>query len=92
MGDNIRIDQRKVEEDAVLLEGARSRLERAPLDSQDMKTTLSANAKSKAAYGNSQERLSDLSVLLDQEVKNIRSLGAAFVEFDEMAGAVYAKK
>ena len=30
MGDKIRIDQRKVEEDAVLLEGARSRLERAP--------------------------------------------------------------
>lgn len=86
MGGKIRIDQKKVEKDAVQLSGAASCLRNVPLGSQDRRTTLKANAESKAAYERFQERILTLGALLDTEVENIRGLGAAFAEFDEMTG------
>ncbi len=91
MGDKIWIDGKRVEEDATRIEGAAAYLRQAPLNPQDMRTTIPANAGSKAAYVDSQERIYQLGILLDQEVKNIRGLGAAFIEFDEMLGRLMDK-
>lgn len=86
MADKIWINRQNVEEDAVELEGAASYLIKAPLDSQDTRSTIPANVNSRAAYERSQERIFNLGNLLDQEVENIRGLNMAFVEFDEMMG------
>ena len=86
MADRINIDQGRVEEKAGQIGGAAAYLVNVPLTPQDNKTTLPANEKGRAAYGRSQERIAALGNLLDQEVKNIRGLGAAFTQFDEMMG------
>lgn len=86
MADKIQINRQNVEEDAAQIESAASYLIKVPLDSQDTRSTIPANAKSRAAYEGSQERLFILGNLLDQEVENIRGLNTAFLEFDEMMG------
>ena len=86
MADRIHIHQGKVNEGARQIGSAAAYLANAPLSSQDTRTTLPANAKSKAAYGRLQERIADLGRNLDQEAGNIRSLNAAFTEFDRMIG------
>lgn len=73
------------------IESAAVYLTAVPLDSQDIKTTISANTNGKAAYQRFQERIACLGVMLDQEVDHIRSLNVAFTEFDEMMGRLMEK-
>lgn len=82
----IYVDQENVNADAARLESAAAYLEKVSLVPQDMRTTLPANENSKNAYEKSQDRLERLGRLLDQEARNIRELGLAFAEFDEMMG------
>lgn len=82
----IQINRQNVEEDVERIESAAFYLKKVPLDSQDMRSTIPANAKGKTAYDRSQERISGLGKLLDQEAENIRELNAAFEKFDEMMG------
>lgn len=86
MTDLIRMNQARVEKDAARIESAAAYLGNVPLTRQDTRTTLPANARGRSAYKRGQERISMLGVLLDEEAKNIRGLGAAFTEFDEMMG------
>lgn len=88
--DKIQVKRESAEADAVRIESAAACLAAAPLDSQDMRTTIPANASSKAAYQRFQERIASLGTMLDQEVNNIRSLNVAFTEFDEMMGRLTA--
>ncbi len=86
MAENIRVNQGQAEKDAALMDSAAAYLGNVPLTRQDTRTTLPANERGRSAYGRGQERISRLGVLLDVEAENIRGLGAAFVEFDEMMG------
>lgn len=90
MAERIHINQEQAEENAGRIESAASYLADVPLVPQDTRTTLPANAKSKDAYGRSQARIAELGRMLDQEVKHIRGLNAAFREFDEMMGRLEA--
>ena len=82
--DLIRVNDGRVKADAAQMESAAAYLRNVPLTRQDTRTTLPANGNGKSAYGRSQERISRLGVLLDQEAQNIRGLGNAFTEFDGM--------
>ena len=86
MADLIYVNHERVEEDAARVESAAAYLRSVLLAPQDTRTTLFVNERSKTAYERSQDRISQLGLLLDQESQNIRDLGAAFVEFDEMMG------
>lgn len=86
LADIIRVNHGSVQADAAQVESAASYLRNVPLTPQDTRTTLLANANGKSAYGRTQDGISRLGVLLDKEARNIRSLGAAFTEFDEMMG------
>ncbi len=86
MADKIRVNRQNIEKDAMQIESAASCLMKVPLDSQDTRSTIPANANGKAAYERSQERISALGDLLDREVENIRGLNEAFENFDEMMG------
>lgn len=86
MPDRIQINCERVEENAMGVENAAVYLQNVSLVPQDMKTTLPANANSKAAYERAQGRISNLGTMLDQEAKNIRGLNMAFEEFDRMLG------
>ncbi len=86
MADRIKVNQAETEKEADVIEGAALYLKNIPLTPQDMRTTLPANAGSINAYNKAQDRIASLGGMLDQEVSNIRSLQAAFTEFDEMTG------
>ncbi len=88
MADKLHIDQGRVRENAAQLQSAAGYLQNISLFPQDSRTTLAANEKGKAAYGNSQDRIALLGVLLEQEAQNIRGLGLEFAEFDEMMGSL----
>ena len=57
MADRLHIDQGRVREDAAQLQSAAGYLQNISLFPQDSRTTLAANEKGKAAYGNSQDRM-----------------------------------
>ena len=84
MTEQIQISRQNIEEDAGRIESAAGYLIKAPLDSQDTRSTIPANEKGRAAYDSSQEGIFNLGNLLDQEAENIRGLNAAFEKFDEM--------
>ena len=86
MADKIQVNRQNIENEAMQIESAASYLMKVPLDSQDTRSTIPANANGKEAYERSQERISALGDLLDQEVENIRELNEAFEKFDEMMG------
>lgn len=88
MAENIHINQEKVQEDAGNLEAVSACLKAAPLEKQDSRTTLPANENSRMSYERSQKNIADLGAALTKEADNIRKLGIAFEEFDEMAGSL----
>ena len=86
MAGEIRVNQQQAGESADRIESAAGYFRNSPLVPQDTRTTIPANANGRAAYGRSQSCMEELGSALDQEVRNIRSLNAAFTEFDEMMG------
>lgn len=58
------------------------------LANTDNESTITANAGGKEAFTASQNAAASLASAIDQESKNIRSLGASFVEFDQMMAAM----
>lgn len=88
MSDRIYINQGRVKEDAAQVKSAAAYLQKVSLSPQDTRTTLAANEKGKSAYESSQERISKIGLMLDKEAQNIRELGVAFTEFDEMMGSL----
>lgn len=86
MADEIRVDQKEAEEKAAGIESASGYFQVCALVPQDTRTTIPANENGRSAYGRSQSHIQSLGGALDQEVTNIRSLNAAFAEFDKMMG------
>mgnify|MGYP002509592322 CR=1 FL=1 len=86
MAERIQINHGKAEQDATGITNAASYLQKVSFVSEDMRTTLPANANCKAAYERSQERISKLGAMLDQEAENIRGLNVAFAQFDRLLG------
>ena len=86
MAGEIRVNQHQADESAARIDSGAGYFTNSPLVPQDTRTTIPANANGRAAYGRSQSCMEELGSALDQEVRNIRSLNAAFTEFDEMMG------
>ena len=86
MAGEIRLNQYQAVESAARIECAAVYFRNSQLVPQYTRTTIPANANGRAAYGRSQSCMEELGSALDQEVRNIRSLNAAFTEFDEMMG------
>ena len=82
----IKVNNGHVNEVATQIETAKSYFRHVPLVPQDSKTTISANSKSKEAYGYAQQGIELLGQTLDGDVHNIRSLNLSFSQFDEMMG------
>lgn len=92
MAENIYINQKKVRETAVSLETVTACLKEIPLQNQDIRTTLPANTNGQISYERAQKNLAELGVCLAKEAQNIRELGAAFTEFDEMARSLAMRR
>lgn len=84
MSDTICINSEAVENDATGISSAASYFMMDALVPADVRTTLTANAAGQHAYANSQQVIATLGENLEKEVTNIRSIGAAFVEYDTM--------
>lgn len=84
MAQNIKINQTEVKENSELISKTEQYLSEETLSSKDNRTTLTANGKGQEAYDKSQKLLAALGQALAQEASNIRSLGLAFQEYDEM--------
>lgn len=84
MAQNIKINQTEVKANSELISKTEQYLSEETLSSKDNRTTLTANGKGQEAYDKSQKLLTALVQALAQEAVNIRSLGLAFQEYDEM--------
>ena len=82
MSKGIKVNNGHVNEVATQIETAKSYFRHVPLVPQDSKTTISANSKSKEAYGYAQQGIELLGQTLDGDVHNIRSLNLSFSQFD----------
>lgn len=89
MADNITIKVADVEKYVSNLNGAAGYFLENHLVPSDNKSTISANENGKNAYGAAQSAVATLGVCLEQEAKNIRSLGASFKEYDEMLAKLW---
>lgn len=84
MSDMIYINDEAVENDAAGISGAASYFMIDALVPSDSRTTLNANAAGQQAYADSQQVIATLGANLEREVKNIRSIGASFTQYDTM--------
>lgn len=78
MSKGINVNHEQVDEAANQIETATSYFRYVLLVLQDSKTTISANSKSKEAYGYAQQGIELLGQTLDFDVQNIRSLNLSF--------------
>ena len=88
MSKGIKVNNGHVNEVATQIETAKSYFRHVPLVPQDSKTTISANSKSKEAYGYAQQGIELLGQTLDGDVHNIRSLNLSFSQFDTITGTL----
>lgn len=86
MSGEIRINDAAVEEEADAISGAAAYFMEDLLIPSDSKTTITANAKGQEAFAKAQKLIASFGSSMEQEVDNIRSLGAVFQEYDDMMG------
>lgn len=72
------------ESDATQIESVALYLQENSLNPVDEATTLEANANLHAAFDLSQSVVANLGEAMDKEVLNIRSVGNAFEQYDQM--------
>lgn len=60
-----------------------------PLVPEDSRSTIAANQNGKNAYYKSQEALDKFADALDKDAENIRSIGLAFKECDDLISGLY---
>lgn len=84
MSEGIRINFQAVEEEATGLGNAAAVFQSSELCPEDDKTTLTANLMLKSAIEESQLLLTTFGTSIDTEAANIRSIGAAFEEYDQL--------
>jgi type VII secretion effector (TIGR04197 family) len=82
----LNVNSGTVDSHATSIGSAASYFTKEGLSPTDGKSTITANAKSKAAYNKAQQGVSGFGTAIDKDAKNIRSLGVAFKEFDNMVG------
>lgn len=89
MSDTLQVNSGIVDEAANKINGASQYLTGQGLSSADEKSTITAVNNSSVSFKNSQTLVTSLGATLNQEAENIRSLGVAFKEFDEMMGELH---
>ena len=80
----ISVNIEKSENDATQIESAAAYFKADSINPMDQKTTLNANTNLHLVFADSQALIVSLGEAMDKEVKNIRSLGSAFEEYDHM--------
>ncbi|MBQ8148638.1 MAG: TIGR04197 family type VII secretion effector [Lachnospiraceae bacterium] len=88
MSESIHIHCAEVEEHAGEIATASAYFEEVLLIPSDNKSTISANENVQEGFAETQNALALFGQCLDQEAKNIRSLGLVFQEHDEMMKAL----
>lgn len=92
MSDIVDVKDEVVESSASGISGASSFLTLGALSPLDTQTKLTANGASQNAYIHSQYLVRMLGNNLEKEVANIRSIGAAFAEYDTMMAQLLENK
>lgn len=87
---DIDIKDGKAEQDASGISSAAKYFSGSSLTPIDSRSTITANQKSQDAFNTAQSGITSFGAALDQDAENIRSLGVAFKEFDEMMGRLSA--
>ena len=82
MTKSIKINKDTTSSIASGITGASSDIRLNPLDSQDGRSTITANKSSKIAYNKVKNTTSTFDETLTIDAQNIRSLGVKFDEFD----------
>ncbi|MDL2296309.1 TIGR04197 family type VII secretion effector [Lachnospiraceae bacterium OttesenSCG-928-E19] len=70
--------------EATKISSAKQFLQTSSLSPIDDETTIEANKRGQETFSKAQDEMETLGGAIDQEVVNIRSLGLAFLEFDNM--------
>ena len=78
----LQVDQGPVEDRASRIEGAAGGFTGRSLSYLDWKTTIDANEKGKEQYSQANENVTGIHQTVDIDVRNIRTLGIEFEEFD----------
>lgn len=89
MSEKIKINQTAVEDNATGLSGAATYFQGVTLIPTDGESTITANGKGQEAFGTSQRLIASFGETLEQEVTNVRSIGAAFEEYDKMMSQLW---
>lgn len=85
-GNFISVDSDKSEMHAVQVERTTDALNRVSLYPKDDVTTLPANTNLHIAFSDAQLLIDQLGRAMDEEAKNIRSIGVTFEQYDAMLG------
>ncbi len=84
MHENIKVNEISVEYDATLISGIAQYLKEDILCPLDNRTTITANKKGQETFAKAQKVIACFGEAMEKEVLNIRNMGAAFVEYDEL--------
>ncbi len=88
MADRINVKSGAASSEASNISSAAEYFSGQTLTMQDTVSTITANANCKEAFQASQNCARSLGSALDTDAQNIRKLGDAFEEFDQMMGAL----
>lgn len=81
---NIESNVNQTENDASKIKSVSDCFQEDSLNPRDHETTLIANANLHAAFDLSQSLMVSLGAAMDKETSNIRSVGVAFEQYDQM--------
>ena len=89
MAEKIKVNQVALENDAMTLSGASAYFQEVALIPADGKTTLTANKNGQEVFEQSQQIIASFGKTMEQDVANIRSIGASFQEYDSMMSQLW---
>lgn len=81
---DLNIDTQIIDAEAETITSAAGYFVPHPLKSRDYESTITANSNEKTANYTGSQVMSLFGNVLDQDAKNIKELGIAFVQYDEM--------
>lgn len=89
MSEEIKINKAAVENDTAVLSGAAAYFQEVTLIPSDGETTITANGNGQNNFSKAEKLISSFGAAIEKEVGNIRQLGAAFEEYDEMMSQLW---
>lgn len=92
MGDSINVNSAAASSDASQISNAAGYFTGQSLAVQDNISTITANDNCKQSFQRSQGVAVSLGKALDADAANIRNLGLAFEEFDQMMGSLNGQR